>query len=330
MKYKDTGVDIDKANEAVKRIKDKVKSTYDKNVLTELGSFGGLYELRGYKNPVLVSGTDGVGTKLKLAFLAGKHSTVGIDLVAMSVNDILVQGAKPLFFLDYIATSNLKPEVMEEIVGGIAEGCKISSCSLLGGEMAELPGFYQKEEYDLAGFAVGACEKENIITGENIEKGDVLIGLHSSGLHSNGFSLARKVLIDEKNPDEILLEEMLTPTKIYTEPVMNLIESINIKGMVHITGGGFYENIPRILPDNLAAKIEKSSWEEPNIFKMISSSGNISQKEMFKTFNMGIGYIIVVEKKQLLEARNVLKNTDYDFSIIGNIFESKQKKVVIN
>ena len=329
MKYKDSGVDIDKANEAVKRIKDKVKSTYSKNVLTDLGSFGGLFELGNYKNPVLVSGTDGVGTKLKLAFLSGTHDTIGIDLVAMSVNDILVQGANPLFFLDYIATSNLEPEVMEEIIEGIVKGCKKSECSLLGGEMAELPGFYKAKEYDLAGFAVGVCEKENIITGKNISKNDVILGLHSSGLHSNGYSLARKVLIDEENPDDILMEEMLTPTKIYTEPVRKVMDKIKVKGMVHVTGGGFYENIPRVLPEGLSAKINSQSWKIPNIFTMISTAGDIDKNEMYRTFNMGIGYIIIVSKDDLMEARDILKDTDFDFSIIGNIVDKKDKKVII-
>ncbi|HMA68922.1 MAG TPA: phosphoribosylformylglycinamidine cyclo-ligase, partial [Candidatus Mcinerneyibacterium sp.] len=205
MKYEDAGVNIDKANKAVDKIKKKVKSTYNKNVLTDIGSFGGLFSLKGYKDPVLVSGTDGVGTKLKLAFLNNNHSTVGIDLVAMSVNDILVQGATPLFFLDYIATSNLKPDQMEEVIDGIVKGCKMSKCALLGGEMAELPGFYKKDEYDLAGFAVGACERNEIITGKKIASDDVIIGLKSSGIHSNGFSLVRKVLIDEKNPDKDLI-----------------------------------------------------------------------------------------------------------------------------
>lgn len=328
MKYKDAGVDIDKANKAVKRIKDKVKSTYDDNVVTELGSFGGLYELKNYNNPVLVSGTDGVGTKLKLAFLSEKHDTIGIDLVAMSVNDILVQGARPLFFLDYIATSDLEPKNIEEIINGIVKGCKQGQCSLIGGEMAELPGFYKAKEYDLAGFAVGVCEKDDIITGEKIEKGNVLIGLKSSGLHSNGFSLARKVLVDEEDPDEYIINELLEPTKIYTEPVLNLIDEIDVKGMVHVTGGGFYENIPRILRKGLTAKIGKNSWKIPNIFKMISAEGNIETKEMFRTFNMGIGYIFVVDKNDVLETKNILEDAGQDPVILGNIVEGDSNVII--
>lgn len=325
MKYEDAGVNIDKANEAVDKIKKKVKSTYNKNVLTDIGSFGGLFSLQGYKDPVLVSGTDGVGTKLKLAFLNNNHSTVGIDLVAMSVNDILVQGATPLFFLDYIATSNLKPDQMEEVIDGIVRGCKMSKCALLGGEMAELPGFYKKDEYDLAGFAVGACERNEIITGKKIASDDVIIGLKSSGIHSNGFSLVRKVLIDEKNPDKDLIDKLLTPTRIYVKPVLNLKEKIKIKGMVHVTGGGFYENIPRILPDNLDAIINKGSWEIPEIFKKIQEAGGINEKEMFRTFNMGIGYIIVVKENDKEEALDILSDSGENPVLLGKIITGKNQ-----
>jgi len=325
MKYEDAGVNIDKANKAVDKIKKKVKSTYNKNVLTDIGSFGGLFSLKGYKDPVLVSGTDGVGTKLKLAFLNNNHSTVGIDLVAMSVNDILVQGATPLFFLDYIATSNLKPDQMEEVIDGIVKGCKMSKCALLGGEMAELPGFYKKDEYDLAGFAVGACERNEIITGKKIASDDVIIGLKSSGIHSNGFSLVRKVLIDEKNPDKDLIDKLLTPTRIYVKPVLNLKEKIKIKGMVHVTGGGFYENIPRILPDNLDAIINKGSWDIPEIFKKIQEAGGINEKEMFRTFNMGIGYIIVVKENDKEEALDILSDSGENPVLLGKIITGKNQ-----
>jgi len=325
MKYEDAGVNINKANEAIDKIKKKVKSTYGENVLTDIGSFGGLFSLKGYNDPVLVSGTDGVGTKLKLAFLNKNHSTVGIDLVAMSVNDILVQGATPLFFLDYIATSNLKPDQMEEVIDGIVKGCKMSKCALLGGEMAELPGFYKKDEYDLAGFAVGACEKNEIITGKKIASDDVIIGLKSSGIHSNGFSLVRKVLIDEKNPDKDLIDKLLTPTRIYVKPVLNLKEKIKIKGMVHVTGGGFYENIPRILPDNLDAIINKGSWDIPEIFKKIQEAGGINEKEMFRTFNMGIGYIIVVKENDKEEALDILSDSGENPVLLGKIITGKNQ-----
>lgn len=329
MKYSDAGVDIDKGNEAVKRIKSIVKSTFNENVLTELGSFGGLYELGKYKNPVLVSGTDGVGTKLKIAFLLDKHDTVGIDLVAMSVNDVLVQGAKPLFFLDYIATSKVEPEMIEEIVKGVVAGCKFSSCALLGGETAELPGFYADGEYDLAGFAVGVVEKDKVVTGADIKPGNVLIGLPSSGIHSNGYSLARKALIDEKNPDKELLEKMLVPTKIYVKEVLSVMDKVKINGMVHITGGGFYENIPRVLPDGTAVEIDNGSWPVLDIFKLIKEKGNVEEKEMFRTFNMGIGYILFVDEKDKELVLEILNNIESEAFVIGKVVESDKKEVVI-
>lgn len=322
MKYRDAGVDIEKGNEAVRRIKDKVKSTFDANVLTEIGSFGGLYALSGYREPVLVSGTDGVGTKLKIAFLLDRHETVGIDLVAMSVNDILVQGARPLFFLDYIATSEVEPEKIEAIVDGVIQGCRQAGCALLGGETAELPGFYAEGEYDLAGFAVGVCEKEKIVTGSQIREGDLLIGLPSSGIHSNGYSLARKVLVNERNPDEAVLEELLTPTRIYVKPVLALLEKIRVHGMVHVTGGGFYENIPRMLPRGLSAEIRKGSWDIPAIFGRIAEKGNVDEEEMFTTFNMGIGLIMAVSPEEKEDALEILVSQGEKPVLMGQVVTS--------
>ncbi|HDS03347.1 MAG TPA: phosphoribosylformylglycinamidine cyclo-ligase [Firmicutes bacterium] len=324
MKYRDAGVDIEKGNEAVRRIKEKVKTTFDAHVLTDLGSFGGLYALQGYREPVLVSGTDGVGTKLKIAFLLNTHHTVGIDLVAMSVNDILVQGARPLFFLDYIATSSVDPAQIEEIVDGVVEGCRRSGCALLGGETAELPDFYAPGEYDLAGFAVGVCEKEKIVTGEKIREGDLLIGLPSSGIHSNGYSLARKVLINEKKPEPSILNELLTPTKIYVKAVLPLLEEIGVHGMVHITGGGFYENIPRMLPDGCRAEIKKGSWPIPGIFLSIAEKGLVEEDEMFTTFNMGIGLMIAVAPADKEKAMDILKNNGENPMLIGRVIKGER------
>lgn len=319
MKYRDAGVDIEKGNEAVKRIKEKVKTTFDANVLTDIGSFGGLYALSGYREPVLVSGTDGVGTKLKIAFLLDRHDTVGIDLVAMSVNDILVQGARPLFFLDYIATSAVEPEKIEAIVDGVIEGCRQSGCALLGGETAELPGFYAEGEYDLAGFAVGVCEKEKMVTGSLVREGDLLIGLPSSGIHSNGYSLARKVLVNERDPDESVLEELLTPTRIYVSPVLAVLEKVRIHGMVHVTGGGFYENIPRILPRDLSAEIHKGSWEIPSLFSRIAEQGEVDEEEMFTTFNMGIGLIMAVAPEDKETVMEILADRGENPALMGRI-----------
>ncbi|HPJ69561.1 MAG TPA: phosphoribosylformylglycinamidine cyclo-ligase [Candidatus Mcinerneyibacteriales bacterium] len=321
MKYRDAGVDIEKGNEAVRRIKEKVKTTFDANVLTDIGSFGGLYALSGYREPVLVSGTDGVGTKLKIAFLLDRHDTVGIDLVAMSVNDILVQGARPLFFLDYIATSAVEPEKIEAIVDGVIEGCRQSGCALLGGETAELPGFYAEGEYDLAGFAVGVCEKEKMVTGSLVREGDLLIGLPSSGIHSNGYSLARKVLVNERDPDESVLEELLTPTRIYVSPVLAVLEKVRIHGMVHVTGGGFYENIPRILPRDLSAEIHKGSWEIPSLFSRIAEQGEVDEEEMFKTFNMGIGLIMAVAPEDKETVMEILADRGENPALIGRIIK---------
>ncbi|MTI60750.1 MAG: phosphoribosylformylglycinamidine cyclo-ligase [Firmicutes bacterium] len=305
--YKDAGVDIAAGNKAISRIKEKVESTFDNQVLTGLGGFGGLYApvLQGMEEPVLVSGTDGVGTKLKIAFMMDKHDTIGIDLVAMCVNDVLAQGARPLFFLDYLATGKLNPAKAAEIVNGIVAGCKRAGCSLIGGETAELPDFYQNEEYDLAGFVVGLVDKKEIISGEGIKAGDKIIGLPSSGIHSNGYSLVRKVFFDlasyniEQEIEGLetsLGEELLKPTRIYTDPVLKMLDKFSIKGIAHITGGGFLENIPRILPQGTGVVIEEGSWQIPAVFNLLQTVGDIELKEMYHTFNMGIGMILVVDK----------------------------------
>ncbi|MDO9573608.1 MAG: phosphoribosylformylglycinamidine cyclo-ligase [Candidatus Contubernalis sp.] len=314
MSYKKAGVDIDAANLAVEKIKGLVQKTYRNEVLTDIGGFGGLFALNveKYKEPVLVSGTDGVGTKLKIAFLMDSHLTVGIDLVAMCVNDIAVLGAEPLFFLDYLAVGKLEPEKVSQIVEGISNGCRQAGCALIGGETAEMPGFYAPGEYDLAGFAVGVVDKGNIINGSNISVGDKIIGVASSGLHSNGYSLVRKVLLEGKESRLqdfkpslgcTLGEELLKPTTIYTGLVLELLKNNNINGMIHVTGGGFYENIPRVLPPGTGAVIDHQ-WSIPPIFPLIQEEGNITSREMFRTFNMGIGFILVVpsgEENNILE-----------------------------
>ena len=303
--YKDAGVDIDAGNQFVDLIKPLVKQTSRPEVLTDIGGFGGLFSLNSskYKRPTLVAATDGVGTKLKLAFMLDKHDTVGIDLVAMCVNDIIVQGAEPLFFLDYLATAKLSPEQAVEVVKGIAEGCKQANCALLGGETAEMPGMYSGGEYDLAGFSVGVVDNDKIIDGSAITEGDLVIGIASSGLHSNGFSLARKIFLEtlhldlDSQPDDLdnsLGQELLTPTRIYVKSILNLIRDYEIKGIAHITGGGLLENIPRVLPRNCKAIIRRNSWEKPAIFEMLQHGGNIPEEEMYRTFNYGIGMVLIV------------------------------------
>lgn len=307
MNYKKAGVDIEAGKKAVLDISSMVKSTYTKEVIGGLGSFGSLFSIGGFnfKNPVLVSGTDGVGTKLKVAFAADRHDTIGIDLVAMSVNDIACLGAKPLFFLDYISTSNLKPDIIKDIVSGMVEGCKLAGCSLLGGEMAEMPSFYKGDEYDLAGFVVGIVEKDEIISGSDIKANDKIIGIASSGLHSNGYSLARKIIFDMaglsindtlpstgRTVGEILLE----PTIIYSELIQSIKRNFKIKGIAHITGGGLPENIVRILPDNITVEIDKRSWKMPDIFHVLKERGGLEDDEFYKVFNAGIGLAIVVSQ----------------------------------
>jgi len=305
LSYRDAGVDIDAGNRSVELMKAHVRSTFRKEVLSDIGGFGGLFALdtQKYSEPVLVSGTDGVGTKLKLAFMMDKHDTIGQDAVAMCVNDILVQGAEPLFFLDYVAVGKLEPEKVADIVGGVARACKESGCALIGGETAEMAGFYPDGEYDIAGFAVGVAEKSRLITGATIAPGDVLLGLPSSGVHSNGFSLVRKICFDHQNftfdsfiPElgKTLGEELLTPTRLYPKVCLPLIDNFSIKGMVHITGGGFYDNIPRVLPAGCGVTVNTENWPKPLIFSLLQQWGNVAWPEMYRTFNMGIGMILVV------------------------------------
>lgn len=334
--YKEAGVDISTGNEFVRRIKPLVRKTLRPDVIGGIGSFGGLFriDLKKYKDPVLVSSTDGVGTKLKIAFIMDKHDSVGIDLVAMGVNDILVHGAEPLFFLDYISTGKLRIKQTVEIVKGIINGCREAGCTLLGGETAEMPSFYKDGEYDLAGFTVGIVENERIIDGSKIKPGDILIGLASSGLHSNGYSLARKALFGKMKyrvTDRIsglrrpLGEELLIPTRIYVKPVLELLKRFNIKGMAHITGGGITENLPRILPKGLSAVIKKSSWMVHPIFKIIKEKGNVSEPEMYRTFNMGIGFILVISKKEADSILLKLKRLGENAYIIGRIEKGKKR-----
>ncbi|MBV7272993.1 phosphoribosylformylglycinamidine cyclo-ligase [Clostridiaceae bacterium UIB06] len=298
--YKDSGVNIEEGYESVKLIKNHAARTMIPGVLNGLGSFAGMFELGQYKNPVIVSGTDGVGTKLEIAFKMKKYDTVGIDCVAMCVNDILCHGAKPIFFLDYIACGKLDAKVAADLVKGVSEGCVQSGCALIGGETAEMPGFYPEGEYDIAGFAVGVVEKDKIIDGSKIEEDNVLIGITSSGPHSNGYSLIRK-LIPDINKDfggKKIGEALLTPTKIYVKPILELLQKFDIKGMAHVTGGGFYENIPRMFKDDFTAVIDKNSFEVPEILKYIMSLG-VEEKHMFNTYNMGIGFVLCVDKKDV-------------------------------
>lgn len=335
--YKDAGVDIDAGNTFVKMIKPLVKATSRPEVLADIGGFGGLFSLNTgkYKNPVLVSGTDGVGTKLKLAFMADRHDTVGIDLVAMCVNDIIVQGAEPLFFLDYLATGKLDPEKGAAIVKGIAEGCMQAGCALIGGETAEMPGFYADGEYDMAGFTVGVVERDNLIDGSSITVGNRLIGLASSGLHSNGYSLARKVIFDRMGlgiDDQIpgfgksVADELLTPTRIYVKSILNLLRDFQINGIAHITGGGLLENVPRVLPHGCKAVIGKTSWQVPAIFRLLQEGGNIDDEELFRTFNCGIGMVLAVPEKDADEIMIRLSGLNEQAVIIGEVAKCEPGK----
>lgn len=332
--YKDSGVDVTRGYKAVELMKKHVRSTYNSNVIGDLGSFGGFYSIAGEKmdEPVLVSGTDGVGTKLKYAFLLEKHDTIGIDAVAMCVNDIVCQGAKPLFFLDYYACGRLYPETEAEVVKGIAEGCRQAGCVLIGGETAEMPGFYPDGEYDLAGFAVGIVDKKKVVNGKNIKAGDVIVGLKSSGVHSNGYSLVRKLFGDEDRAaleaydEEIgasVAEILLKPTKIYVNSILNLIEKVEVKGIAHITGGGFIENIPRILPEGVGAEIEKKSYETPAVFRVMQKRAEITDEQMYNTFNMGIGMVVVVAPENVCETLAQLKSTSEDAVVIGKAVSGK-------
>lgn len=336
--YKDAGVDIDAGNDFVQQIKPLVKQTSRPEVLTDIGGFGGLFSLNcsKYKRPVLVSATDGVGTKLMLAIMLDQHETVGIDLVAMCVNDIIVQGAEPLFFLDYLATGKLSTQQAVEVVRGIATGCKQAGCALLGGETAEMPGMYKADEYDLAGFAVGVVDNDKIIDGSSITKGDQIIGIKSSGLHSNGYSLARKILLETMQLDLMttpagldrpLSETLLTPTRIYVKSMLNLIRDFQIKGIAHITGGGLLENIPRILPRQCKAVINSRSWEKPAIFELLREGGNVPSQEMYRTFNYGIGLVLVVPAAETDDIINRLSGLGEKACVIGEIAASDQPLV---
>ncbi|MEG0771273.1 MAG: phosphoribosylformylglycinamidine cyclo-ligase [Clostridia bacterium] len=336
--YKNAGVDVTAGYKAVELMKKDVARTKTSGVISGLGGFGGLFkpEMSNMKEPILVSGTDGVGTKLKLAFLLDKHDTVGIDCVAMCVNDIICSGAAPLFFLDYIAVGKNYPTKVAEIVKGVSDGCVMSGAALIGGETAEMPGFYPLDEYDLAGFTVGIVDKEKIIDGSNTKKGDILIGLASSGVHSNGFSLVRKVFnINEETVnqkfdtlDKTLGETLLTPTTIYVKPVLSLLSKIGANAISHITGGGFYENIPRMLPDGTSAKIYENSFDILPIFDLLAKIGNISKREMFNTFNMGIGMVIAIDKDKAQMALDLLKEEGQKAYIIGEIVEGNKEVIL--
>ena len=338
--YKQAGVDIDKGNLFVQMIKPMVESTFRPEVLTKIGGFAGCVSLNleRYKKPILVSSTDGVGTKLKIAFMMDRHDSVGIDLVAMCVNDLIVCGAKPLFLLDYFATSLLDTERAAKLVSGIVKGCIEAECSLIGGETAEMPGFYKKGEYDLAGFAVGIVEDAQLIDGSKVTVGDRLIGIASSGLHSNGYSLVRKVLLDHHKMDlgkkvdeigEVLGDELLRPTKIYVKTVLNLVRDFNMGGIAHITGGGITENLPRVVPKGYKAVVHKGSWEVPPIFTFLKEKGNISEEEMLRTFNYGIGMILVVRTKEAEEIVGRLNSLGQKAFVIGEIEKREQEQELI-
>jgi phosphoribosylformylglycinamidine cyclo-ligase len=332
--YRDAGVDIDAANEAVLRMRDYVRSTFTSCVLTDVGSFGGMFSLAGlssYQSPVLVSSIDGVGTKLKVAVLVGKHDTIGRDLVNHCVNDILVQGARPLFFLDYIATGKLVPSVVVDVVKGLAEGCREAGCALIGGETAEMPGLYAEGDYDLAGTIVGVVDRPKIIDGSRIEAGDTVVGLASSGLHTNGYSLARRVLLEAGEQSlslyepipalgRTLSEELLAPHRCYAPALLPLLDEFDIRGMAHITGGGFYDNIPRILPADCSVTIERRNWPIPPIFTLIQERGNVPEPEMYRTFNMGIGFVLIVAPEQAPLLAHRLNSVGESAYILGSVY----------
>ena len=328
--YKSSGVDVEAGYEAVKLMKEHVKKTHIPGVLGDLGSFGGFFkpDLSDYKEPLLISGTDGVGTKLQIAFMMDKHDTIGMDCVAMCVNDIVCHGAKPLFFLDYMGTGRLNPKKAANIVKGICDGCLEAECALIGGETAEMPGFYKDEEYDLAGFAVGIVDKEKVINGEKVKKGDIIIGLPSSGIHSNGYSLVRKLFFevndyktDSTFPElsKTLGEELLTPTRIYVKTILKLLKQYEIKGIAHITGGGFIENIPRTIPQGLKGRIELDSWPVLPIFKLMEELGGLDEQVLFNTFNMGIGLALIVDKTDARSILDALENMGEKAYIMGDI-----------
>ena len=333
--YKNAGVDVTAGYKSVELIKKCVQSTYTDGVISDLGGFGGLFapNIKNMKEPILVSGTDGVGTKLKLAFLLDKHDTIGQDCVAMCANDIICCGATPLFFLDYVALGKNVPEVVATIVKGVTDGCKMAGCALVGGETAEMPGFYKIDEYDLAGFCVGIVDKEKIINSDSINVGDKVIGIASSGVHSNGFSLVRKIFdVNKENLNEYreelgktLGESLLAPTKIYVKPVLKVLEQVNVKGISHVTGGGFYENLPRMLNDKVALNINKNSYEVPAIFKLLQSTGNIPERDMYNTFNMGIGMALIVPAEDVEKTLQILKDEGETAYEIGEVIEGNKE-----
>ena len=333
--YKNAGVDVTAGYKSVELIKKCVQSTYTDGVISDLGGFGGLFapNIKNMKEPILVSGTDGVGTKLKLAFLLNKHDTIGQDCVAMCANDIICCGATPLFFLDYVALGKNVPEVVATIVKGVTDGCKMAGCALVGGETAEMPGFYPIDEYDLAGFCVGIVDKEKIINSDSINVGDKVIGIASSGVHSNGFSLVRKIFdVNKENLNEYreelgktLGEALLAPTKIYVKPVLKVLEQVNVKGISHVTGGGFYENLPRMLNDKVALNINKNSYEVPAIFKLLQSTGNIPERDMYNTFNMGIGMALIVPAEDVEKTLQILKDEGETAYEIGEVIAGNKE-----
>ena len=336
--YKAAGVDVTAGYKGVELMKKAVQATYSNAVISDIGGFGGLYapQIKGMEEPILVSGTDGVGTKLKLAFLMDKHDTIGEDCVAMCANDVICTGASPMFFLDYMALGKNIPEKVATIVAGVAEGCKKANCSLIGGETAEMPGFYPVDEYDLAGFCVGIVDKKKIIDNKTIEIGDKVIGLKSSGVHSNGFSLVRKVFdVNKENLNEYVEslgctvgEALLKPTKIYVKPILKLIEQVKVKGISHITGGGFYENMPRMLREGVALKIDKNSYEVPPIFKLIAERGNIPERDMYNTFNMGIGMAVIVPESEVEKSLEILKEAGEEAYLIGEVIAGNKEIIV--
>ena len=339
MTYRDAGVDIDAGNASVSLIKESVRATYRPEVLGDLGGFGGLFALntKNYREPVLVSGTDGVGTKLRLAFMLDRHDTIGQDAVAMCVNDILVQGAEPLFFLDYLAVGKLLPRQVADVVAGVARACKESGCALIGGETAEMAGFYPAGEYDIAGFSVGVVERSQLITSARVRAGDVLLGLPSSGVHSNGYSLVRKICFERKGfkGDEYIEElgksigeELLTPTLLYPRVCLPLFRSFDIHGMVHITGGGFYENIPRALPETMGAEIDGAAWEMPAVFRLLQEWGNVDWAEMYRTFNMGIGMVLIASEDEAARIIAHLTAEGETVYRIGRVTEGAHEVVI--
>jgi len=336
LSYRDAGVNIDAASEALKSVKESVKRTFTENVLCDIGTFGAMYRLDkdAYEDPVLVSSVDGVGTKLKLAFLTGIHDTVGIDIVSHCVNDILVQGAKPLFFLDYLAVGELDPQVVAKVISGIATGCRQAGCALIGGETAEMPGMYAKGEYDLAGTIVGIVDRSKIVDGSTVVPGDVIIGLPSTGLHTNGYSLARKICfelagltVDDAMPGagKTIGQALLEPHKSYAKVIQILSRIVQIKGMAHITGGGITDNLPRALPENCGAEINLSAWEVPPVFTFLKKTGNVADLEMLRTFNLGMGYLVIVPRDQADRAMDTLDQTGERPVIVGTVVEGETK-----